>query len=153
MGTGENLKNTIINAPNGAGHFGYVEGVTTKRYSIPEAPIVLRHGFHKERHGKGTGFGVQHIWAGHSADLVKWGYPTIADVPRYCEAIVKHGMPVYPSLRTPDHSRLIAIRSYHGQVVIEYQAEEDVWSIITAYKTRKPGGVQVTRIVSAPGVP
>ncbi|MEO1108739.1 MAG: hypothetical protein AAFX90_12525 [Pseudomonadota bacterium] len=147
------MKNNIINAPNGAGFFGYIEGVTTKRYTIPEAPIVLRHGFHKERHGKGTGFGAKHIWAGHSADLIRWGYPTLAHVSQYCEAILKHGVPVYPNQKTPGHSRLVAIRTYHGQVVVEYQAGQNVWSIVTAYKTRKPGGVQVTRIISAPGMP
>lgn len=146
------MKNDIINAPNGAGHFGYIEGVTTKLYTIPEAPIVLRRGFHKVRSGhKAIGFGVQHIWGGHSLDLIKWNYPTIHDVPRYCEAILKHNTRVYQNSKVLEHSRLIAIRTYHGQVVVEYQDEDDVWSIVTAYKTRKTSGVQVTRVISKVG--
>lgn len=144
------MKNNIIYTSTGAQNFGYIEGVITNRYAIPEAPIILRHGFHKERKGKGSGFGAKHIWAGHSSDLIKWGYPTIDDVPRYCEAILKHGIPVYPNVKGSDYSRLIAIRTYHGRVVVEYQPTEDVWSIVTAYKTQKVGGVQVTRIISGP---
>lgn len=125
--------------------YGYIEPYTSRNLSLPGGEIYLRVGKH---FGFISGFGVNHIWAGHAHDLRKWGCSCIDDVPAFVAAIISPGAQVLCEFhQTREGYRLTIVRGAKGCVVLSPQIDSDghnVYSVVTAFKVRR--GRHTTRV-------
>jgi hypothetical protein len=130
--------------------------VTSQQLQQPGGHIYLRAGKHS---GLNSGFGVRHIWMQHGHELIKWGYPTFYDVPRFVSDIIVHGTTLVCEWRAiKGYERLIVLRGRNGCAVLELRshgADEDYYSVVTAYRNRAPNGkaVGVVEGVQPPETP
>ena len=145
------MKNTLVPPPNGDPHYGIVEGKEHKWISISEGPVFLREGIEKPRGGRGS-FGVEHIWARHSPELILLGYNTINDVARYVAGIILPNTRVFcEPWQMSGPQRLVALRGRSGCAILKETYFEDfevAYSVITAYPNPQQHGSQVTRIIA-----
>ncbi len=138
---------SILHPDSGLVSWGRVV-VTSSRLKQDGGEIFLRAGKHKGPH---SGFGVRHIWMEHGHELIKWGYTTIDDVPRFVAEIVVHGTNVVCEFNDMRGlHRVIAIRGRKGCAVLSAweKSGEIHYSVVTAYRNRTPNGSPVGRIES-----
>ncbi len=137
--------NYIINPNNNKPHFGFVEIKHNSRWSqISSGPIYLLQGQH---FGRNRGYGVDHIWAEHEADVIKAGYSRIEDVPSYVSRIVCSGAVVHCEFaQLRGDQRLTVVRSPMGKAVLELRrprGAEPFYSVLTAYGQNRADGTRV----------
>jgi hypothetical protein len=124
-------KNTkICNPTSGRLEFGYLHEIikpALKLY-IEAGSIYLKYGEHT---GKNRGFGMTHIWEEHQIELIKLGYLSIDDVPRYVSEIIVPGARIH----IEDVRRPTILKSAKGVAVLELKRAGDVceYSVVTAY--------------------
>ncbi|WP_290877529.1 hypothetical protein, partial [Aquabacterium sp.] len=118
--------------------------VTSQLLNQPGGDIYLRAGKHIGPH---KGFGVRHIWLERGHDLVKWGYPTIYDVPRFVSDIIVHGTTIVCEFNAMSgYDRLMVLRGRKGCAVLAAWPLPDdrvYYSVVTAYRNRAPNGKAV----------
>lgn len=121
--------------------------VTSQLLSQPGGEIYLRAGKHIGPH---KGFGMRHIWEERGHDLIKWGYPTFYDVPRFVSDIIVHGTNIVCEFNAmKGHDRLIVLRGRKGCAVLSAWPIGDgkvYYSVVTAYRNRTPNGKAVAVI-------
>lgn len=133
----------IAHPTTGLESWGLVK-VTSQLLQQPGGDIYLRAGKHIGPH---KGFGVRHIWQERGHDLVKWGYPTVYDVPRFVSDIIVHGTNIvceFDSMK--GNERLIVLRGRKGCAVLAAWPIGDdqlYYSVVTAYRNRTPNGKAV----------
>lgn len=136
----------IIHPVMGGDRWAMVK-VTSQLLDQPGGPIFLRAGKHIGPH---QGFGVRHIWLERGHDLVKWGYKTFYDVPRFVADIIVHGSTVVCEFdKMKGHDRLIVLRGRKGCAVLAAWSKSDgsmEYSVVTAYRNRTPNGKAVAVI-------
>lgn len=110
------------------------------------APIHLKEGKH---FGPNAGFGVQHIWAEHSIEIMAAGFMGLADVPAYVQRILNTPTLLYFEDRPGPRTRVNAVRIVTGTVILEYVQTKvgnvftPYWSVVTAYSDTRTKGVVV----------
>jgi len=125
--------------------------VTSQLLLQPGGEIFLRAGKHIGPH---KGFGIRHIWAERGHDLIKWGYPTFYDVPRFVADIIVDGTNIvceFDSMKGPE--RLIVLRGRKGCAVLSAWPLGDdqvYYSVVTAYRNRLPNGKAVAVVAGFP---
>ncbi|UUA75275.1 hypothetical protein [Cellvibrio sp. QJXJ] len=137
-------KNTkIIHPVTGVHEFGAIPEIIKpeKKLHIEGGNIYLKHGEHI---AKNRGFGVNHIWIEHSDQLIKLGYSTIDDVPRYVSEIIVAGA----SIHVADYRRPTVLRSAKGIVILELKlvGNSCEYSVVTAYPQKYAHGSIVGNI-------
>jgi hypothetical protein len=109
-----------------------------------EAPIYLTEGKHRGAH---FGFGVAHIWAEHSPEIIEDGFADIGLVPDYVQRILTYPSVIYFEDRKIPKTRVNAVRIRTGTVILEYfqpiinKVVTPHWSVITAYSNPRTTGV------------
>jgi hypothetical protein len=131
-------KNTKINNPaTGKLEFGYLPEIIkpTQKLHVEAGNIYLKFGEHT---GKNRGFGMTHIWIEHQSELIKLGYLTIDDVPRYVSEIIVPGA----SIHIEDVRRPTILRSAKGIAILELKQFGEVceYSVVTAYPRKNAHG-------------
>lgn len=144
--------NTKVINPTTQDHsFGTVPVLTLARKNQSPvitlaAPIHLKEGKHI---GANAGFGVKHIWAEHSAEIVAAGFAGVADVPAYVQGILNTPTLLYFEDRPGPRTRVNAVRIVTGTVILEYVQTKvgnvltPYWSVVTAYSDTRTKGVVV----------
>jgi len=134
----------VINPKDGTISFGSLPALTLPGgYIVPAGIIVLKEGaIWKEQKGLG-GFGVKHIWEGHHFELVRNGYTSISDVPRFVSDIITPGADLY--YEGNRGSRMNVLQSKLGIVILEYKISHAraIHSVVSAYTKRSSRGVKV----------
>lgn len=95
----------ILHPATGLDCWGLVK-VTSQLLQQPGGEIYLRAGKHIGPH---KGFGVRHIWQERGHDLIKWGYPTVYDVPRFVADIIVHGTNIVCEFDSMKGNELLAL--------------------------------------------
>ncbi len=97
---------------------------------------------------------MRHIWEERVHDLIKWGYPTFYDVPRFVSDIIVAGTNnVCEFDAMKGYERLIVLRVRKGCVVLAawpIGEGEIYYSVVTAYRNRTPNGKAVAVIEGFP---
>lgn len=136
----------IIHPVTGLECWGNVK-VTSQHLQQPGGAIYLRAGKHMGPH---KGFGVRHIWKERGHDLIKWGYPSFYDVPRFVADIIVHGTTIVCEFDSmASHERLIVLRGRKGCAVLSawpLGGGEVYYSVVTAYRNRAPNGKAVALV-------
>lgn len=126
--------------------WGHVR-ITSQQLPQPGGPIYLRAGKHTGHH---KGFGARHIWEEHGADLIRFGYKTFDDVPRFVADIIVHDANVvceFNAMKGDD--RLIVLRGRKGRVILSAWANEDGdyhYSVVTAFRNGTSNGQAVGKV-------
>ena len=111
-----------------------------------EAPIHLVEGRHI---GPNSGFGVEHIWAEHSKEIISAGYAERRLVSAYVQRILASPAVIYFEDRQVARPRVNTVRIVTGTVILEYVRtviegiERPHWSVVTAYSNPRTAGVLV----------
>lgn len=118
--------------------YGYIQEYRSRNLLLPCGEIYLRVGKH---YGFSRGFGVNHIWVGHSHELPKWGCRTIAEVPAYIASVITPGAQVLCEFHdTREGYRLTIVRGSRGCVILSPQLDtegKNYYSVVTAYKVHR----------------
>lgn len=124
------------------GDFGVVPELKLRGQVFLECAINLEVGKHWGPHG---GFGVRHIWAEHRLDMEKAGFAHESDVSAYVASIIGSGTRLFYEGASWRSTRLMAIRSTKGTVVLEYRDRRTgpIWSVVTAFPGTKTHGALV----------
>ncbi|MBT0719653.1 hypothetical protein HGT71_15525 [Rosenbergiella epipactidis] len=126
--------------------WGYVR-VTSQHLNQPGGPIYLRAGKHIGPH---KGFGIRHIWEQHGADLIRGGYRTFNDVPRFVSDIIVDGANIVCEFNAmKSHDRLIILRGRKGRVILSAWSNGDdefYYSVVTAFRNGASNGTAVGRV-------
>lgn len=134
--------------------YAYVTAYTSRNIEIPGGYVFLRAGKHL---GFGKGFGVNHIWAGHSHELPGWDCKTIHHVPAFVAAILTNGAQVLcEGFETHDGYRLTIVRGARGCVILSPQLDTygvNFYSVVTAYKTHRGRGAMSVGTLKAKKAP
>ena len=121
--------------------FAYVAEYKSRNLSVTGGEVFLRIGKHL---GFGKGFGVNHIWEGHSHELPAWGCKSIDEVPAFVAAILTQGAQVLcEGYQTRDGYRLTIVRGARGCAILSPQLDkegENFYSVVTAYKSNRNRG-------------
>ncbi|MCF6762870.1 hypothetical protein [Pseudomonas fragi] len=121
--------------------------VTSQQFTQSGGAIYLRAGKHIGPH---KGFGIRHIWMERGLDLIKWGYPTFEDVPRFVADIIVHGTDVVCEFdKMGDYQRVIVLRGRKGAAVLAPWPKGEsglYYSVVTAYRNRAPNGKAVAKV-------
>jgi hypothetical protein len=120
--------------------------VTSQLLQQPGGGIYLRAGKHIGPH---KGFGVRHIWQERGHDLVKWGYSTFEDVPRFVSDIIVHGANIVCEFDGMADQRVVVLRGKKGAAVLAPWSNGKgglIYSVVTAYRNRTPNGKMVARV-------
>ncbi|MGQ0563664.1 MAG: hypothetical protein ACT4OK_01150 [Gemmobacter sp.] len=106
------------------------------------APILLFAGRHI---GPNRGYGAQHIWAEHAAEMARYGFRSADKVPDYVAKLVRAGTPLYFEGASFRRTRLLAVRTAEGTTILEYLDRRDgpIWSVVTAFSGTKTHGTRV----------
>jgi len=133
----------ICHPITGLENWGLVK-VTSKKLLQPGGEIYLKAGKH---YGPHHGFGIRHIWEERGHDLIKWGYPSFNDVPRFVSDIIVHGATIVCEFaEMKGYYRLVVTRSRKGFAVLEARAanaNQVYYSVVTAYRNRSANGTAV----------
>ncbi|MGF6314962.1 hypothetical protein [Pseudomonas frederiksbergensis] len=136
----------IVHPVTGLSCWGMVE-VTSQQLLQPGGAIYLRAGKHIGPH---KGFGVRHIWLERGHDLIKWGYPTFADVPRFVADIIVHDTSIVCEFDSMGgDQRVIVLRGRKGSAVLAPWPDGEgglYYSVVTAYRNRATNGKAVARV-------
>jgi hypothetical protein len=136
----------IVHPQTGLACWGVVE-VTSQLLEQPGGEIYLRAGKHIGPH---RGFGIRHIWQERGHDLIKWGYPTFYDVPRFVADIIVHGIGIVCEFGSMSgHQRVIVLRGRKGAAVLAPWPDGHgglIYSVVTAYRNRAPNGKAVGKV-------
>ena len=136
----------IVHPLTGLACWGMVD-VTSQHFTQPGGAIYLRAGKHIGPH---KGFGIRHIWMERGHDLIKWGYPTFEDVPRFVADIIVHGTGIVCEFdKMGDYQRVIVLRGRKGAAVLAPWPESEgglYYSVVTAYRNRAPNGKAVAKV-------
>ena len=86
---------------------------------------------------------MKHIWEGHHFELVRNGYTSISDVPRFVSDIITPGADLY--YEGNRGSRMNVLQSKLGIVILEYKISHAraIHSVVSAYTKRSSRGVKV----------
>lgn len=144
----------VLNPKNGTYTFGFIPALTlvSQNKGIIQtqyAPIHLTEGKHFSAN---TGWGVTHIWAEHSQDVINAGYTSISGVPDFVESILNKPANIYFEDRSIKRTRVNCVRIVTGTVVLEYvrlivdKIETPYWRVVTAYSNTRTNGVLVGNI-------
>lgn len=134
------MPNTLIPHPtNGTFFYGAIPEKTIRKYVVPGAPIVLKRGAHRAK----GGFGVRHIWARHSTEMLQFGYTSEDDVPKYVADIVRAGSQVLCEFNGIKDTRVTVVQSRIGVAILGHDAYHGHYSVITAYSQRDPHGTRI----------
>lgn len=147
-------KAKVLNPVNQTHVFGIVPALTlTSRHTgvinTHAAPIHLAVGKHFGPH---SGFGVEHIWAEHKAEIIEDGFAHKDLVPDYVQGILTVPSLVYFEDRKLPRTRVNTVRIATGTVILEYvrtiinKVETPHWNVITAYSNTRTAGVVVGQI-------
>lgn len=83
-------------------------------------------------------------------DLIKWGYPTFEDVPRFVTDIIVHGTGIVCEFdKMGGYQRVIVLRGRKGAAVLAPWPESEggvYYSVVTAYRNRAPNGKAVAKV-------
>lgn len=136
----------IVHPVTGLACWGIVE-VTSTLLNQPGGEIYLRAGKHIGPH---KGFGMRHIWQERGHDLIKWGYPTFDDVPRFVSEIIVHGTNIVCEFDSMGgYQRVVVLRGRMGCAVLAPWSNGDdglFYSVVTAYRNRATNGKAVARV-------
>ncbi len=125
--------------------------VTSQLLSQPGGVIYLREGKHIGPH---KGIRVRHIWEDRGHDLIKWGYQTFYDVPRFVADIIVPGSNIVCEFDAmKGYERLIVLRGRKGCEVIyawPIGAGEIYYSVVTSYRNLTPNAKAVAVIEGFP---
>lgn len=147
-------KERVLNPIDNTDIFGEVPSLklTSKSKGViltKAAPIYLVKGKH---HGPNRGFGVAHIWAEHSHEIVRAGFTSRDLVPAYVQGILTAPGRIYFEDRKLRRPRVNTVRIVTGTVILEYirviidKVETPHWSVVTAYSNARTAGVVVGQI-------
>ena len=122
--------------------FAVIPRLTLDRVEFQEANVVLPEGKHI---GPNKGFGAAHIWAEHQREMAAVGLQSFGEVPLFVLPMLKHGTPLHFEGASWRATRLLAVRTAAGTVVLEHRQQRggDVWSIVTAFSGTKTHGTRV----------
>ncbi len=113
--------------------------VTSLLLSQPGGVIQLRAG---KDIGPHNGIGERHIWEERGHDLLKWGYPTFYDVPRFVADIIVPGTNIVCECDAlKGYERLMVLRGRKGCVVLSAWTigqGEIYYSVVTDYRNITP---------------
>lgn len=132
----------VLNPITGELPFAIIPALTLAGLACPESPVHLPVGRHV---GPNRGFGVQHIWAEHRAEILRAGHSTETDVPLYVLDMLRSGTPLFFEGQNWRTTRLMAVRSSSGTVVMEFRAQRQgsIWAVVTAFSGTKTHGTRV----------
>ena len=141
----------VLNPIDNTDIFGVIHALTlTSKHkgiiNTVEAPIHLVEGKHI---GPNSGFGVEHIWAEHSKEIISAGYAGQHLVPAYVQRILAAPAAIYFEDRQVARPRVNTVRIVTGTVILEYVrtviggVERPHWSVVTAYSNTRTVGVLV----------
>ncbi len=141
----------VLNPIDNTDIFGVIHALTlTSKHkgiiNTVEAPIHLVEGKHI---GPNSGFGVEHIWAEHSKEIISAGYAGLHLVPAYVQRILAAPAAIYFEDRQVARPRVNTVRIVTGTVILEYVrtvidgVERPHWSVVTAYSNTRTVGVLV----------
>ena len=138
-------KNTfIINPKNSSFVYGRIPNMKSGRDYFEAGDIKLRFGEHRRAN---RGFGVVHIWAEHSNELIRLGYKTIEDVPNYISDIIVVGAQIYCEFNDiRSNHRLAVLKTAKGIVYLERKSNgnNDIfYSVVTAFRKNKAHGTRI----------
>jgi hypothetical protein len=138
-------KNTFITNPKTNNFiFGKIPEIKLPKGYFPAGDIMLLHGRHM---GINKGFGVAHIWAGHSHELQKIGYANIDEVARYISDIIVTGAGLFSEFEDIRGNHKVAvIQGVIGTAILEQRINYDsqnFYSVITAFPKGKPRGTRI----------
>jgi hypothetical protein len=122
--------------------FGRVPKIKLDKSEFPECDIVLGMGRH---YGPNKGFGARHIWAEHQREMAQGGFLQETDVALYVLSIIQPGTPLFYEGASWKNTRLMAVRSAKGTVILEYRERREgpVWAVVTAFSGTKTHGTRV----------
>jgi len=131
---------TIITNPyDDSDSFGEIPEISYPEYHFPNGQIYLRYGKHQGMH---RGFGLDHIWEQHSADLIKKGFLEKFDAARYVANIIQSGAKIHCEFARMKRERVTVLQSRLGIVVLEHRLDgdnADYYSVVTAHPGRAHG--------------
>ena len=141
----------VLNPIDNTDIFGVIPALTlVSKYkgtiATVDAPIHLVEGKHI---GPNSGFGVAHIWAEHSKEIISAGYAGRNLVPAYVQSILSAPAAIYFEDRQIARPRVNTVRIVTGTVILEYVrtrvqgVEVPHWSVVTAYSNTRTVGVLV----------
>lgn len=134
---------TPVHHPSGALSFGVLDGLRAPGVIFPAGDIFLFRGRHT---GPNRGFGVDHIWAEHSAEMRSSGFFTYTETAAYVAAIIRQGTPVYFGDHNWRALRVMAVRSASGTAIVEFRQSrgtDGFWSVVTAFNGTRTHGTRV----------
>lgn len=133
----------VINPKTGTPIFGRIEEISTSNYKFPSGDIFLRYGEHRFAN---RGFGVAHIWAEHSSELIELGYDDESKVADYVSDIITTGAKIYCEFSRMGNERVTLLQSKIGIAILEHRQDgnnNDIYSVITAFKHKQVHGVLI----------
>jgi len=134
--------------------YGYVAAYQSRNLSVIGGEVFLRIGKHL---GFGKGFGVNHIWEGHSHELPAWGCKSIDEVPAFVAAILTQGAQVLcEGYQTRDGYRVTIVRGARGCAILSPQLDKEggnFYSVVTAYKSHRNRGAMSVGTLKAKKAP
>lgn len=140
-------KNSKVTNPKNQNHiFGIVPSFNLGNGIItPEAPIILKVGHHIYK--TKSGFGVNHIWAGHKNEIITAGYNNIEDVAQFVGDIIVPGTDIFCEKIGWSNGHICnVLQSSLGIVILELQ-KNDEYSVISAYTRKQSRGTLVGKIL------
>jgi hypothetical protein len=140
------MKNTLLINPNTNTHiFGEIPEMTDKRkrYCFERGEVKLKYGKHIR---KNKGFGAEHIWIEHEHELIKLGYQSMADVPKFVSEIIRPRMPIYYEFDNTLRDRITVVKSTAGIAILEKTSDANnriFYSVVTVFGGRSAHGTQI----------
>lgn len=136
------MTNRILHHPDGGICFGVVPEMNSRGVIIPSGGIRLLSGKHR---GPNRGFGAQHIWAEHAAEMERKGFHGYDEVPAYVAHIIQNGTPLYFGGESWNRVTVMAVRASSGVAILDYKDRRDgaIWSVVTAYGGSRTHGTRV----------
>ena len=141
-------KNTFVTNPSdGSLIYGRIPTIKFQRDYFCEGNIMLRVGEHIKAN---RGFGVRHIWAEHSKELIRMGYHSVDEVARYISDIINVGAPIFCEFNNlRGNHRIAVLRTSKGIVFLEkkYDGRNEVfYSVVTAFSSKKAHGTKIGNV-------
>lgn len=132
----------VLNPVTGEFSFGLIPALRLAGFDCPESPVHLPVGRHV---GPNRGFGVKHIWTEHKIEIMRVGYAAETDVPHYVLDMLRPGTPLFFEGQGWRATRLMAVRSSLGTVIMEFRAQREgpIWAVVTAFSGTKTHGTRV----------
>jgi hypothetical protein len=138
----EAISQSLANPVSGLETFGVVPKIKLNGVEFENTSIRLFWGRHI---GPNKGFGARHIWAEHKREMERAGFTQECDVANYVLSILQPGTPIFYEGAGWRNTRLMAVRSAKGMVILEYRERREgpVWAVVTAFSGTKTHGTRV----------